>query len=112
MSDKFRCTNAFLYDGRVYPGGHEVDEDDAILDTHRAHFAKVEHRGAPTFEAATAAPGELRTLTAPTRRGPGRPRKDAAKASESAKQQDAKPETKTEAKADAKVEDKKGDGDA
>lgn len=80
MSDKLRCINAFEFDGRIYPGGAEVEEDAAILETHRAHFAIVTpiERAfkAVISETADAAPGQPRSLTTPGKRGPGRPRKD------------------------------------
>lgn len=79
MSDKRRCINAFLYQDRIIAGGQEVDGDDPILETHGAHFADPVRRGATVFEAATAAPGELRNLTPAVKRGPGRPRKEAPK---------------------------------
>lgn len=69
---KFRCINAFAFDDKVYPGGLEVDGDDPIMRSHRAHFAQVEQASSPVVsEVATAAPGEPRSLTAP-KRGPGR----------------------------------------
>lgn len=55
-----RCINAFLYDNRIYPGGLQVEDDNPILETHAAHFAKVEdsrHGGETTSQA----PGETRT---------------------------------------------------
>jgi hypothetical protein len=78
----WRCTNAFATAGkvpRVVGGGEEVLDDDPILKTHRAHFVlaadRLVERAAPQFEQATAAPNELRTVTPPARRGPGRPPK-------------------------------------
>lgn len=52
---------------RVYPGGELVADDDPILKTHGQLFADVSGatRTARGVEAATAGPGELRTLTAP-----------------------------------------------
>lgn len=80
MSDKLRCINAFEFDGRIYPGGVEVEDDAAILETHRDHFAIVPliERAfkAVISETADAAPGQPRSLTTPGKRGPGRPRKD------------------------------------
>jgi hypothetical protein len=80
VSDKLRCINAFEYDGRIYPGGIEVDGDAAILETHSAHFGPVvtidrTFSAVRATETATAAPGEPRSLATPGKRGPGRPRK-------------------------------------
>lgn len=100
MSEKLRCINAFEYEGRIYPGGLEVDEDAAILETHRAHFGpvvKIERTfTAVISETADAAPGQPRSITTPVKRGPGRPPK--------AKQQDVTPPAEVKA-ADTNTED-------
>lgn len=99
MSDKLRCINAFEFEGRIYPGGIEMDEDAAILETHRAHFAvatPVERTfSVVASETADAAPGTPRSITTPLKRGPGRPPK--------VKQQDVTPEV--DPAADTKNED-------
>jgi hypothetical protein len=100
VSDKLRCINAFEYEGRIYPGGAEVEEDAAILETHRAHFAVVtpveRTFSAVVSETADAAPGQPRSITTPVKRGPGRPPK--------VKQQDVIPPADTKA-TDTKNED-------
>lgn len=78
---KYRCNNGFIYysaDGeKTIAGGTEVDSDDPILQTHRAHFVAVEGSGPePTVvrtEVATASPNEARTVST-TKRGPARRR--------------------------------------
>ncbi|WP_099024324.1 hypothetical protein [Mycolicibacterium palauense] len=57
-----RCTNAFLYDGKVYAGGRQVADDDPILLTHSNHFAKVQDQRGGN-ETASQNPGEVRTPT-------------------------------------------------
>lgn len=72
----YRCTNAFEYANRIYPGGVQIEDDDPILASHSGHFAKVQT--APSFvaaETASAAPGEVRAVTEPERPRRGRPRK-------------------------------------
>jgi hypothetical protein len=65
----YRCTEAFaIYkDGAplVFTDGQEVLEGDPILKSHRQHFETSESRVMRTrqIEQATAAPGELRTVT-------------------------------------------------
>lgn len=82
---KYRCNNAFFYGERLVAGGVEVDAEDPILRTHREHFVAVDGPApeppAARTEVATAAPDEMRTLSAP-KRAPGRGRK-AAPAEES-----------------------------
>lgn len=46
----FRCTNAFWFAGRVYPGGSLVEDHDPILETHRAYFAEVGAPASPSGE--------------------------------------------------------------
>lgn len=55
----FRCTNAFLFADKLYPGGVLIADDDPILQTHAGHFAEVTYPAAGV-ETATAAPGEKR----------------------------------------------------
>lgn len=55
----YRCTNAFAYGDRVFPGGVEVADDDPILETHAANFSQVADLR-PATETATAAPGSVR----------------------------------------------------
>lgn len=97
MSDKLRCINAFEFDGRIYPGGVEVEDDATILDTHRDHFAIVPpiERAfkAVISETADAAPGQPRSLTTPGKRGPGRPRRDGTAPSAEVKKTDDKTAT-------------------
>lgn len=75
----YRCINAFDYANRIYPGGAQIEDDDPILATHAAHFAKVVT--VPSFaatETASASPGEVRvpeTEPEPERPRRGRPRK-------------------------------------
>lgn len=64
MTDKYRCTNAFAFEDRIYAGGTEVEDGDPILGSHGGHFARVQDRPA-VFETATAEPGEQRDLTPP-----------------------------------------------
>lgn len=60
----YRCTNAFIFADRVFPGGMEVDDDHPILKTHAANFARVgEHVSA--VEAASATPGVPRLVPSP-----------------------------------------------
>lgn len=57
-----RCTNAFEYASRIYPGGCQVADDDPILKTHAANFVRVET--VPAFtETATVVPGEQRAVS-------------------------------------------------
>ncbi len=67
----FRCTESFAFfrDGRphVFAGGQEVLEGDPVLSTHGAFFEAAEdavsrRASKRTAEAASAAPGELRTV--------------------------------------------------
>ena len=66
-----------LATGRIIAGGTEVAADDPILERFGAHFTPPAKPApsATVVETATAAPGELRALTPPVKRGPGRPRK-------------------------------------
>ncbi len=57
----YRCTNAFLYDGKVYAGGCSVDDTDPILRTHADNFVKVQEVAGKS-ETASAAPAEVRTV--------------------------------------------------
>lgn len=65
-----RCTSAFSVwvDGtpRVYTAGQLIEDSEPVYKTHRAYFEDVETAARPrTVEAATAAPGEQRTLGQP-----------------------------------------------
>jgi hypothetical protein len=86
-NEKYRCINAFAYlkgGVKMYGGGTEVSADDSILQTHGLFFALIPGSAtadevaveAVGSETATAAPGELRSLTTPEKRRPGRPRKN------------------------------------
>lgn len=60
----------------AYTAGRLVEDSDPILKTHRHHFEAVEavarrNTAAGRIEAATAAPGELRTVTPPAPAGGG-----------------------------------------
>jgi len=57
----YRCNNAFVFGGRVFPGGIQVEDDDPILETHGANFAHVTDLR-PGTETATSAPGAPRDL--------------------------------------------------
>ncbi|WP_330253135.1 hypothetical protein OG874_00520 [Nocardia sp. NBC_00565] len=80
---KYRCNNGFIYytaaGEKTITGGMEVDGDDPILQSHRAHFVAMagsdpEPPVAVRTEVATAAPDEMRALPTP-KRGPSRGRK-------------------------------------
>lgn len=86
-NEKYRCINAFAYlkgGVKMYGGGAEVSADDPILQTHGMFFALIpgvspadETAAVPVItETADATPGDLRSLTTPGKRGPGRPRKN------------------------------------
>ena len=66
----YRCTESFSPDGRtVWAEGDEVLDGEPILKTHRAFFEEAASRVMRSrhVEQATAAPGELRTVsTSPT----------------------------------------------
>lgn len=99
----YRCVNAFQFGDQLYPGGTEVDDDDPILDSHGDHFVAVTVRPrlAPTVEAATAAPGEHRSLStkSPAKKAP-------AKKAAPAKVTDASPATGADT---TKTEEKSAD---
>jgi hypothetical protein len=114
---KYRCINPFATGDRIYTGGEEVDEGDAIIKTHRGHFAEVTTRPG-VFEAATAAPGEQRDLSTP-KKAPAKkaPAKKAAPKAEP-KSEPAEPEKKADegdkpaTKAHTDKAEDKGDADA
>lgn len=58
----------------AYTAGRLVEDSDPILKTHRHHFEAAEavarRNTAARVEAASAAPGELRTVTSPAQSGP------------------------------------------
>jgi len=59
----------------AYTAGRLVEDSDPILKTHRHHFEAVEavarrNTAAARVEAASAAPGELRSVTLPAQSGP------------------------------------------
>ncbi|MBK8772557.1 MAG: hypothetical protein IPM06_19325 [Rhizobiales bacterium] len=60
-----RCTNGFIFADQVYPGGLMVADDNPILKTHSANFARVAEPPAPRTETASAAPGVFREQIAP-----------------------------------------------
>ncbi|MGU3650678.1 hypothetical protein [Mycolicibacterium sp. A43C] len=55
-----RCIDAFEFAGKLYPGGGLIADNDPILQTHAAFFAKVQDNTVGT-ETATLAPHEVRT---------------------------------------------------
>jgi hypothetical protein len=62
----FRCINAFAFQNQVYGNGLQVEDDAAILKTHRDHFAQVEQNfTARAVEQAEAKPEGLRATTKP-----------------------------------------------
>lgn len=62
----FRCINAFAFQGQVYGNGLQVEDDAAILKTHRDHFAEVEQNfTARAVEQAEAKPEGLRVVAKP-----------------------------------------------
>lgn len=58
----FRCTNAFVFEDRVYPGGSQVGDDDPILKSHGDNFAKVDESAIRATETTTAVPAEQRIV--------------------------------------------------
>jgi len=67
----YRCTDPFIFADQVFPGGLQVDDDNPILKTHSAFFAKVDVPPAVRTETASAAPGEVR-VTAPAKKAPAK----------------------------------------
>ena len=57
----YRCISAFEFAGVIYPGGLLVDDDNTIIATHAAFFARVDESHTAT-QTATAAPGEKRDV--------------------------------------------------
>lgn len=70
-SEIYRCVEAFaIFRGgvpAVYSDGFEVLGSDPILRTHRAHFQPATDQilRRQSVEQATAAPGEMRSITSP-----------------------------------------------
>lgn len=68
-AEVYRCVEAFaVFDGnvpRVYGFDDEILGDDPILKTHRAHFIPASEavRRRSGIEQATAAPGEVRSVS-------------------------------------------------
>lgn len=71
----YRCVDPFATaTGDVYPGGCLVADSDPILQTHLAHFARVDEPVASRTETATAAPGEHRAAKkAPAKKAAPKP---------------------------------------